>query len=48
MQVFTAVKIWVVIFWIVVPFGAVGVHKLFGETQCLYLQGRSHESGPIC
>jgi hypothetical protein len=38
-EVFTAVKISMLVFWVVTPCGFVGRYKRFGGIYCIHLQG---------
>jgi hypothetical protein len=44
-EVFTAVTIMMMLFWVLAPCGLVGRRQLFGETYCLHLQDFSPEDG---
>jgi hypothetical protein len=42
-EVLTAVKMSMLVFWVVKPNGLVGRYQRFGETSCVHLQGRNPE-----
>jgi hypothetical protein len=39
-EVFTAVRMMMLFFWVLEPCGLVGRGQRFGETYCLHIQGR--------
>jgi hypothetical protein len=40
-ETFTAVKIWVVVFWVMTPCSPVGGYQRFDGTYVVHFQGRS-------
>jgi hypothetical protein len=40
-DIFTVVKMWIVVIWVVTPCDLVGGYERFGGTYCFHLQGGS-------
>jgi hypothetical protein len=46
-EVLTAVRMSILVLWIVTPCGLVGTYQRFGETYCLHLQGVTRKKNNI-